>query len=57
MWLPYRDTTILHGNLAISYLRSLMLWYGKRGWVLMDVAVLHYHVATSTLFFIKYLSL
>ena len=29
MWLPYHDTTTLHGNFAISYLRPLMSWYGK----------------------------
>ena len=31
MWLSYHDTTTLHGNLVISYLRSLMQWYDKRG--------------------------
>ena len=31
MWLLYYDTTILHDNIAISYLRPLMPWYGKRG--------------------------
>ena len=31
MWLPYHDTTTLHGNLAISYLRPLISQYGKRG--------------------------
>ena len=29
--LPYHDTTTLHGNLVIFYLRPLMSWYGKRG--------------------------
>ena len=31
MWLPYRDTTTLHDNLAVSYLRLFMLWYDKWG--------------------------
>ena len=29
MWLSYHYITILHDNLAISYLRPLMSWYGK----------------------------
>ena len=29
VWLSYQDTTILHGNLVISYLRLLMPWYDK----------------------------
>jgi len=33
MSLLYYDTTILHGNLVISYLRPLMPWYDKRGGV------------------------
>ena len=31
MWLPYHDTNTLYGNFDISYLSSLMSWYGKRG--------------------------
>ena len=29
MWLFYHDTTTLHDNLVISYLRPLMPWYTK----------------------------
>ena len=31
MWISYHDTTTLHDNLAIFYLRPLMPWYGKGG--------------------------
>ena len=30
IWLPYHDTTTLHGNLVIFYLRPLMPWCGNR---------------------------
>ena len=59
MWLPYHNTTTLHDNLVISYLRPLIPWYDMWGgeypylYVLMIVMVL----PPSTLFFIKYLSL
>ena len=55
MWLSYHDTTTLHGNLAISYLRPLMPWYGKGGPLFIGLHGLYGVVMcpSSTLFYIS----
>ena len=60
--LPYHDTTTLHGNFAIFYLKPLMSWYGKRGIVaplFIELYVLYGFAMcpSSTQCFTKYLIL